>query len=141
MTCFPYGFPTRFSRPFSGGYHWPRCINAEPGTYGHECGKPATCIGTRHDTGNEAAFCDDCAMNGHEGRRYANLRPIGLAPVTEGAWVRVLDDGNFYKGRTARVLRVTHYPPQPTPIALCEIQNEGGSITFAARADQLRVCA
>lgn len=141
MTAFPYGYPTAYSRPFAGGYHWPRCINSEPGTFGHECGKPATCIGTHYPSGTDAALCDDCAMNGTEGRQHVNLRPIGLAPVAVGSWVRVLDADNWYRGRTARVLLVSQLGPQPTPIALCEIKTENGSITFAAGTDQLRVTA
>ena len=31
------------------------CCNAEPGTYGHECGKPATWIAT--SDGREFGFC------------------------------------------------------------------------------------
>ncbi len=46
-TCFPYGFPTGHSRVNPAiGRIWPRCINAEPGTFGHECGQPAAFIGT-----------------------------------------------------------------------------------------------
>jgi hypothetical protein len=89
----------------------------------------------------DAALCDDCAMFGTEGRQHVNLRPIGLAPVAVGSWVKVLDDCNFYKGRTAKVLSVSHIGPQPTPIALCEIKSESGAITFAARTDLLRVKA
>ena len=29
-----------------------KCHNAEPGTYGHECGKPAAWIGTNHGLGD-----------------------------------------------------------------------------------------
>ena len=46
-TCFPYGFPTGYSRPVAAlGGLWPRCVNAEPGTFGHECGRPAVFVGT-----------------------------------------------------------------------------------------------
>lgn len=45
-TCFPYGFPTGHSRVHPPlGRLWPRCVNAEPGTFGHEFGRPA-CFAT-----------------------------------------------------------------------------------------------
>ncbi len=43
------------------------CHNAQPGTYGHECGKPATWIGT-DSNGFQSGFCDDCKANGYEAR-------------------------------------------------------------------------
>jgi hypothetical protein len=44
------------------------CHNAEPGTFNHECGKPATFIGTRAD-GFTSGFCDACKANGWEPSR------------------------------------------------------------------------
>lgn len=44
-----------------------RCHNAEPGTFGHECGKPATWVGTA-SSGFQAGFCDDCKECGWEAR-------------------------------------------------------------------------
>ena len=44
-----------------------KCHNAEPGTYGHECGKPAAWIGTNHK-GFSSGFCDDCKCHGYEAR-------------------------------------------------------------------------
>ncbi len=44
-----------------------KCHNAEPGTYGHECGKPAKWIGESY-TGFRSGFCDECRKNGHEAR-------------------------------------------------------------------------
>ena len=46
-----------------------RCHNAEPGTYGHECGKPAKWIGTKPD-GFSSGFCNDCKVRGHEAQAY-----------------------------------------------------------------------
>lgn len=43
------------------------CHNAQRGTYGHECGKPATWIGTS-STGFESGFCDRCREHGDEAR-------------------------------------------------------------------------
>lgn len=45
------------------------CHNAEPGTFGHECGKPATWIGVRPD-GFKSGFCDDCKERGWERRGF-----------------------------------------------------------------------
>ncbi len=44
-----------------------KCHNAQPGTYGHECGKPATWVGTTY-TGFRSGFCDECKHNGYEAR-------------------------------------------------------------------------
>lgn len=41
------------------------CRNAEPGTFNHECGKPATWTGTRAN-GSVMRFCDHCKMHGYE---------------------------------------------------------------------------
>ena len=71
----PYGAPGRLPR--ADGRH--RCVNAEPGTYGHECGKPATWIGTTA-TGWQGCYCDHCKEHGHEGRRC-----VSYAPITGGA--------------------------------------------------------
>lgn len=66
-TCFPYGFPTSHARiDPTLGRCWPRCINAEPGTFGHECGRPAALIGTKAATGGQACFCAACKETGHD---------------------------------------------------------------------------
>lgn len=44
-----------------------KCHNAEPGTYGHECGKPAVWIGTAK-SGFKSGYCDDCKKRGYEAR-------------------------------------------------------------------------
>ena len=51
-TCFPYGFPTGYApSPRGSSQIWPRCTNAETGSYGHECGEPADFIGLRAEGG------------------------------------------------------------------------------------------
>lgn len=52
-----------------------RCVNAEPGTFGHECSKPATWIGTRQSTGWSGCYCDRCKSHGTEARRMDLWRP------------------------------------------------------------------
>lgn len=47
-----------------------KCHNAQPGTYGHECGKPSTWIGVRKDRMFKMGFCDHCKENGYEARKY-----------------------------------------------------------------------
>jgi len=44
-----------------------KCHNAEPGTYGHECGRPALWIGTKR-SGFRSGFCDACRRHGYEAR-------------------------------------------------------------------------
>lgn len=79
-TCFPYGFPTGHSRvDFAVGRLWPRCINAEPGTFGQECGKPAAFIGTKIVTGAQACFCADCKERGHEALGFREWHAIDWA--------------------------------------------------------------
>ena len=51
------------------------CHNAEPGTFNHECGKPATFIGTRAD-GFASGFCDACKTNGSEASRCTHWEKI-----------------------------------------------------------------
>lgn len=43
------------------------CHNAEPGTYGHECGKPADWLG-QGTSGSWVGYCDDCRQHGYEAR-------------------------------------------------------------------------
>lgn len=47
-----------------------KCHNAEPGTYGHECGKPAAWIGAAR-SGFRSGFCEDCKRHGYESRDVA----------------------------------------------------------------------
>jgi hypothetical protein len=45
-----------------------KCHNAQPGTYGHECGKPAVWVGTE-PSGFQSGFCDACKLSGYEARQ------------------------------------------------------------------------
>jgi hypothetical protein len=86
------------------------CHNAEPGTYGHECGKSAVWIGTLRRSvladgsgAFKSGFCDDCKQNGFEAQavleweprtgpaRYRpTLRPAGFATLPAGVrWTYV----------------------------------------------------
>ena len=51
-----------------------RCQNAEPGTYSHECSKPAQWTATNAQ-GHRAGFCDQCKQHGHEARTYSQWTP------------------------------------------------------------------
>jgi len=52
-----------------------KCHNANNGTYGHECGKPATWIGIFR-SGFRAGFCGDCKAHGDEGIRCIGWEKI-----------------------------------------------------------------
>jgi hypothetical protein len=52
------------------------CHNAEPGTYGHECGKPAKFLGTAAN-GMTSGFCADCQKWGYEAKGRTNWRSVG----------------------------------------------------------------
>jgi len=76
MTCFPYGFPTGYAPlPRGSSRIWPRCTNAEPGSYGHECGEPADFIASKAD-GGQACFCSACKAHGCEARRYSDWQEL-----------------------------------------------------------------
>jgi len=51
------------------------CHNAEPGTYGHECGKPAVWVGTSPG-GFRSGFCQRCRDTGYEARSFTDWTPI-----------------------------------------------------------------
>jgi len=51
------------------------CHNANHGTYGHECGKPAVWLG-RKSSGFESGFCDRCKRGGDEARDMAQWSRI-----------------------------------------------------------------
>ena len=69
MISYPYGYHSDTGKG--------TCVNAEPGTFNHECGKPASNIGVK-DNGFRAMFCDDCKAHGYEAKAYK--RWTKLAP-------------------------------------------------------------
>jgi hypothetical protein len=50
------------------------CHNSEPGTFNHECGKPAAWIGVTRD-GFASGYCDHCRQHGSEARSVAYWYP------------------------------------------------------------------
>lgn len=69
-----------------------RCTNAEPGTFNHECGRPATWAGTRR-SGHVQNFCDRCRAEGWERHgvvEWTTLDPdTGCSPDEDaGLWDR-----------------------------------------------------
>jgi hypothetical protein len=52
-----------------------KCHNAERGTYGHECGKPAVWVGETR-TGYRCGFCSECKRNGYEARDVVSWQPF-----------------------------------------------------------------
>lgn len=80
--AFPYGFPSSFSRQLAGtDLLWPRCVNAESGTYGHECGQPARYIGLSGD--RAATFCAFCRMHGHDAAKVQTWHSLPAFPTDE----------------------------------------------------------
>ena len=76
MTYFPYGFPTGYAlSPRGSSRIWPRCTNAEPGSYGHECGEPVGFIGSGAD-GSQSCFCSACKALGSEARQYSDWQAL-----------------------------------------------------------------
>ena len=57
-----------------------RCHNAQRGTYGHECGAPATWIATKA-SGWSSGFCDECKKYGHERHGFARWQRIAAPPM------------------------------------------------------------
>lgn len=55
-----------------------KCHNAQPGSFGHECGEPATWIGTK-SSGYRSGFCDRCKEHGFEARAFAAWERIKRA--------------------------------------------------------------
>jgi hypothetical protein len=80
---FPYGFPTAFTRYLAGtDQKWPHCTNAEPGSYGHECGEPARYIA--YTPSNFAVcFCAACKLTGSEGLNAKGWIALPAVPLTE----------------------------------------------------------
>ena len=58
------------SNATDGKYH-----NSEPGTFNHECGKPAQWIGTNKN-GFKSGFCDDCKKHGWERHDFSDWKRI-----------------------------------------------------------------
>ncbi len=52
-----------------------RCHNSEPGTFNHECGKPAVWIGTKAN-GFRSGFCVNCRQEGFEARGMISWKHV-----------------------------------------------------------------
>jgi hypothetical protein len=67
------------------GYHADGiCHNSEPGTYGHECGKPAVWLGTK-ENGWQCGFCDHCRHHGFEAKDMMTWEPMPRIQYFNGA--------------------------------------------------------
>jgi len=74
---------TAQSEPYGmSGKNGPRCVNAEPGTFSHECGKSATWIGTKA-SGWRGCYCDDCKADGFEARGCKTWSPLSTSLAAE----------------------------------------------------------
>jgi hypothetical protein len=56
-----------------------RCHNAEPGTFNHECGRPAAWLGT-NAKGFTSGYCDECRQHGYEARKVVQWHPAPYGP-------------------------------------------------------------
>lgn len=52
-----------------------KCHNAQRGTYGHECGKPAVWLGRKANL-YTCGFCDHCKNHGDERHDFETWRRI-----------------------------------------------------------------
>lgn len=57
-----------------------KCHNAQPGTYGHECSKPAEWIG-QHPNGFKSGFCNACKRDGYEARDVVAWTQYGIRGI------------------------------------------------------------
>lgn len=54
-----------------------KCHNAQSGTYGHECGRPAQWLGTKAN-GYSSGFCTECKRWGYEARDVVTWEPLDV---------------------------------------------------------------
>lgn len=59
------------------------CHNANVGTFGHECGKPAMWLGAK-DSGFKSGYCDHCKQHGDEARAVTQWTRVRFLP--QEAW-------------------------------------------------------
>lgn len=77
-----------------------KCHNAQPGTYGHECGKPATWIGEKAG-GFTSGFCNACKEDGFEAKPVRNWVKVQEQPQHQAptpAKLRVVLAGSLRHG-------------------------------------------
>lgn len=68
-----------------------KCHNAEPGTFNHECGKPALYIGTK-ENGFRSGFCARCYAWGFEAKACVSWEPAPNVYVTDTS-----DSSRYYR--------------------------------------------
>ena len=56
-----------------------KCHNAQSGTYGHECSKPATWTGTKPN-GFQSGFCTWCKEHGDESHPFTQWKENHVRP-------------------------------------------------------------
>lgn len=66
-----------------------KCDNVEPGTFNHECGRPATWVGT-HPNGFKSGYCDDCRAFGYEARNVGGNQMSVVDNIVNRLHVAVL---------------------------------------------------
>ena len=58
-----------------------KCHNAQEGSFNHECGRPATWLGSKPSRLNPgttftSGYCDDCKRGGDEARTVTEWNPL-----------------------------------------------------------------
>jgi len=69
-----------------------KCTNANRGTYGHECGKPAEYV-ARRPSGYWTYYCDHCRQHGDEARKCDSFTSVNdkVPPQFEKWWTDYLE--------------------------------------------------
>jgi hypothetical protein len=65
-----------------------KCHNSEPGTFGHECGKPAVWIGKLYNANFRSGFCQNCRDHGAEAAQFGEWVSVGAKAASNG-WDQV----------------------------------------------------
>jgi hypothetical protein len=81
-----------------------KCHNANVGTFNHECGQPATWVGTKKTSGFMSGFCDHCKEHGDEAKAYSSwkrIKPEAAEPLSTYAF---MDGTKFSNPRMSAVI-------------------------------------
>jgi hypothetical protein len=105
-----------------------KCHNANRGTFNHECGKPATWIGTRPD-GYRSGFCDKCKESGDERHPFKQWERIADWRAGTRVIVRTTREG----GHVADPQANSRPSPQPAAAYVLVVFDNGGENFIAKR--------
>lgn len=94
LDYFGTNYPARLSDATNPYATDGKCHNCEPGTFGHECGKPAIWLAMTHN-GFVTGFCEGCKANGSDAKskvRWERIVPLAItvAVVVEGGVISAI---------------------------------------------------